>query len=50
MPCNCGGKKNSNGTQPWVHTPPEGRSTTYPTEIQAKAAQVDQGGPVKPKS
>lgn len=41
MPCNCGKK---NAAVKWVYTSPSGQTTTYNTEVEAKAAQIRQGG------
>ena len=40
-PCNCGGSTKYEYT---FTDPNTGRTTTYPTEIEAKAAQVRAGG------
>ena len=42
MGCNCGGKKNTG--QSFVYTSPTGVKTTYNSEVQAKAAQIRNGG------
>lgn len=42
MPCNCGGQKTR--AQSYVYTSPQGKSTTYPTEIEARAAQIRNNG------
>lgn len=41
MGCGCGGKAGSNV---WVYTAPMGGTTTYNTEIEAKAAEIRNGG------
>jgi hypothetical protein len=41
VPCNCGKKKVSGK---WTFTSASGQTTTYATEIEAKAAQVRAGG------
>lgn len=40
MPCNCGKKK----AMSYVYVAPDGRQTTYATEVQAKAAKIRAGG------
>jgi len=40
MPCNCGKKKNVE----YVYVAANGRQTTYPTEVQAKAEMIRAGG------
>jgi hypothetical protein len=40
MPCNCGKK----ATQKFVYVAADGKQVEYPTEIQAKAAQIRAGG------
>lgn len=40
MGCNCGKNKNS----VWVHTAPTGTRKEYRTEVEARAAQIRQGG------
>jgi len=40
MPCNCGKKK----TTKWVYISPDGKKVVYPTEVQAKAAALRNGG------
>lgn len=47
MGCNCGNR----GTTGWVYTAPDGRQTTYRTEVEALAAKVRAGntGTVKAK-
>lgn len=42
MPCNCGGKKS--GKAGYTYTAPSGQVTRFATEIEAKAAQVRNGG------
>lgn len=41
MGCNCGGGSTQ---QSFVYTNPAGGQTTYATEIEARAAQIRQGG------
>lgn len=41
MPCNCG---NKNKKQSYVYTGPDGKTKTYPTEIEARAAVIRNGG------
>lgn len=41
MGCNCGQKSTS---QQFVYTAPDGKTTTYTSEVQARAAQIRQGG------
>lgn len=41
MGCNCGGQGQPSA---WVHTAPSGQTTTYRTEVEARAAQIRQGG------
>lgn len=47
MPCNCGKKR---GVTKYVYVSPTGQTTTYNTEVQAKAAMIRAGnvGEVKP--
>lgn len=40
MPCNCGKK----AATKFVYVAANGQSTTYPTEVQAKAAMIRAGG------
>jgi hypothetical protein len=40
MPCNCGKKR---GSVTYEYVAPDGRTTTYSTEVQAKAAKVRAG-------
>lgn len=44
MGCNCGQKKMTNNKAVFVYTSLKGKSTTYNTEVEAKAAQIRQGG------
>lgn len=47
MPCNCGKKRTAK--QQYVYTSPTGQTTTYNTEVEAKAAKIRAGGgEVKP--
>ena len=39
MGCSCG-KGNSAKAQDWVFTGPDGKKTTYRSEVQARAAQI----------
>lgn len=41
MGCNCGSKSSG---QKWLYVAPSGQQTTYKTEIEAKAAQIRNGG------
>lgn len=41
MPCNCGKKA---GPTQYVYTSPTGQTTTYRTEVEAKAAKIRGGG------
>lgn len=41
MGCNCTKKQ---GTQSYIYTDPKGRQTVYRTEVEARAAQIRQGG------
>lgn len=41
MGCNCGSKASG---QAWLYTAPSGQQTKYKTEIEAKAAQIRNGG------
>lgn len=43
MGCNCG----KNGVKSWVHIAPDGKQTTFRTEVEARAAQIRQGGTYK---
>ena len=43
MGCNCGGNKKDSG-QVFVYVAPNGSSTTYNSELQARAAQIRNGG------
>ena len=43
MGCNCGG----NAVKSWVHIAPDGKQTNYKTEVEARAAQIRQGGTYK---
>lgn len=42
MGCNCNGSKAA--TQQYVYTSPQGQTTVYTSEVQAKAAQIRNGG------
>jgi hypothetical protein len=42
MGCNCAGQKTA--AVKYVYTSPQGVQTSYPTQIEAKAAQVRAGG------
>lgn len=42
MACGCRG--GSNGTKSFVYTAPDGTTTTYRTEVEARAAQIRNGG------
>lgn len=42
MACGSCGKKK--GSASFVYTSPKGQTTTYPTEIEARAAQIRNGG------
>jgi len=42
MGCNCGNK--TQPKQAFVYTAPDGKRTTYKSEVQARAAQIRQGG------
>lgn len=42
MGCNCGQK--AQPKQAFVYTAPDGSKTTYNSEVQARAAQIRQGG------
>lgn len=42
MACNCGNKKATVTT--YIFTAPDGRSRTYATEVEAKAAKIRAGG------
>lgn len=44
MGCNCGGKKSAGVVSQYVYTSPSGAKTTYNSEVQAKAAQIRNGG------
>lgn len=44
MPCNCGKKKTALGGRSYVYTAPNGQTQKFATEIEAKAAQVRNGG------
>lgn len=41
MGCNCGGK---GGSKTYVYTDPNGNQKTYNSEVEAKAAQIRNGG------
>lgn len=41
MGCNCGGK---NKTQQFLYTSPGGEHKVYKTEVEARAAQIRNGG------
>jgi hypothetical protein len=41
VPCNCGSK---NPAQKFLYTGPDGNQTVYTTEVQARAAQIRNGG------
>lgn len=41
MPCNCGKKR---GTATYTYTSATGQTTTYNTEVEAKAAKIRAGG------
>jgi hypothetical protein len=45
MGCNCGKTKASQ----WVHIAPDGKETTYRTDVEARAAQIRQGGTYRAK-
>lgn len=47
MPCGC--QQAGTPTTTWVHVDPNGNKQTYTSEIQAKAAAVQQGGTVVPR-
>lgn len=40
MPCNCGKKKATS----YTYTSPTGQTSTYNTEVEAKAAKIRAGG------
>lgn len=42
MPCNCG--KKAQQAKSFVYTSASGKTTTYSSEIEARAAQVRAGG------
>ena len=42
MGCNCGSSKNAKVS--YVYTSPKGVQTTYNSEVEAKAAQIRNGG------
>lgn len=42
MGCNCGGSKSR--TQEFVYVAPNGNRVVYKTEIEARAAQIRNGG------
>lgn len=42
-PCNCGGAKSTSSVK-HIYTDPQGRQTSYNTNIEARAAQVRAGG------
>ncbi len=42
MGCNCGGSKNSK--QQFLYTSPKGENKVYKTEVEARAAQIRNGG------
>lgn len=39
MGCNCGGQAASS----WTYVAPDGKSTTYRTEVEARAAKIRNG-------
>ena len=41
MACGCTQK---NGAKSFVYTSPDGKTTTYRTEVEARAAQIRSGG------
>lgn len=41
MGCNC---NKGTAKQKFIYTAPDGSKKTYPTEIEARAAQIRQGG------
>jgi hypothetical protein len=41
MGCNCGGKS---ANQQWLYTSPKGEHKVYKTEVEARAAQIRNGG------
>ncbi len=42
MGCNCGGTKTQ--TQQFLYTSPQGEHKVYKTEVEARAAQIRNGG------
>jgi t-SNARE complex subunit (syntaxin) len=42
MGCNCGGAKTA--SQQFLYTSPKGESKVYTSEVQARAAQIRNGG------
>jgi t-SNARE complex subunit (syntaxin) len=42
MGCNCGGTKTQ--AQQFLYVSPKGEAKVYPTEVQARAAQIRNGG------
>lgn len=43
MGCNCNGRNNGK-TSSYVYKSPDGKTTTYRTEIEAQAARIRNGG------
>lgn len=46
MGCGCGGRKNG-APQTWIHTDPNGRKTSYSSEMDARMAASRDGGTVR---
>jgi hypothetical protein len=44
MACACGKNKQGGSSKTYVHTTPEGKKTTYRTEVEAAAAAKRSGG------
>lgn len=47
MACNCG-RNRASSNQTWIHTDPNGKKTSYSSEMDARMAASREGGSVRP--